>query len=121
MNGEINNAKITHVSISMADHDCLTFFITLDGGGWGCNFGGYCIGYGYLGSDRFTAENGGGLVAMMKIMDTVGVTRWEDLEGKYVRVINEGCGSTVKVIGNILKDKWFDIEEFFANYGKDEK
>ena len=46
---EIKNAKIEHVSITMADHGCLTFYITLNGGGWGCNFGGYCIGNGYLG------------------------------------------------------------------------
>ena len=117
----IENAIIKDVSISMGEHGCLTFWLTLDGGHWGVGYGGYCIGHGYLNSDNFRAESGAGLVAMMKIMDTVGVERWEDLKGKYVRA-KVGLGSTpVRVIGNIIKDKWFNIEEFFENYGKDEK
>ena len=110
---EIKNAKIEHVSITMADHGCLTFYITLNGGCWGCNFGGYCIGNGYLGSDTFSAS-AEGLEAMMRIMDTVGVEKWEDLEGKYIRIVDNGWGSTITKIGHITDDKWFDINEFFA-------
>ena len=113
---KIVNAKITHVSISMADHGCLTFRITLDGGSWCAGYGGYCIGHGFLDSDSFTAENGGGLVAMMRIMDAVGVEKWEDLKDKYVRVVDDGWGSSIKKIGNIIDDKWFDIDEFFKGY-----
>jgi hypothetical protein len=32
---EIENAKITNVDLSMADHGCLTLSMTLDGEGWG--------------------------------------------------------------------------------------
>lgn len=117
---EIKNVKITNVSLTMADHGCLTFYLTLEGDGWGINYGGYCIGFGFLGSDSFTAENGSGLVAIMRIMDTVGVERWEDLKGKYIRTVNEGWGSSVKKIGNIIEDKWFDIDEFFKNYNKED-
>lgn len=113
---EIKNVKITNVSLTMADHGCLTFYLTLEGGGWGISYGGYCIGLGFLGSDSFTAKNGSGLVAIMRIMDTVGVERWEDLKGKYIRIVDEGWGSSVKKIGNIIEDKWFDIDEFFKNY-----
>ena len=109
------NAKISNVTISMADHGCLTFWVYLDGGGWGFGFGGYCIGKGYLGADEFNAQSGSGLEAMMRIMDTVGVSKWEDLKGKYVRCEIEGDGGTIDVIGNIIKDKWFNIREFFAN------
>lgn len=116
----IENARITKVSLSIDDHGCLTFWITLEGGGWGVNVGGYCIGHGYLGADEFYAENGSGLVAMMRIMDVVGVSRWEDLEGKYVRVKNASWGSIITTIGNIIKDKWFDIDEFFKGYAKEE-
>lgn len=116
---EIKNVKIINVSLTMADHGCLTFYLTLEGDGWGVNYGGYCIGFGFLGSDSFTAKNGGGLVAIMKIMDTVGVERWEDLKGKYIRIVDEGWGSSVKKIGNIIEDKWFDIDEFFKNYNKE--
>lgn len=117
---KIVNAEIKNVSISMADHGCLTFRILLNGGSWDTVYGGYCIGHGFLGSDSFTAENGGGLVAMMKIMDTVGVERWEDLKGKYIRVVDDGWGLPIKKIGNIIRDKWFDIDEFFENYNKDD-
>jgi len=113
----ILNAKITGVSISMADHGCLTFYIILEGSGWGCSFGGYCIASGYLGSNNFVAENGHGLEAMMRIMDTVGVEKWEDLEGKYVRV-EFNNSQTINKIGNLLKDKWFSLEEFFSSKQK---
>ena len=110
---EIKNARISKVSISMADHDCLTFRLFLDGDGWGCGFGGYCIGHGYLGADNF-AGYGSGLEAMMRIMDTVGVEKWEDLEGKYVRCKVGDWGDPINEIGNILKDKWFNIKDFFS-------
>ena len=112
---EIKNAKITDVSITMADHGCLTFWISLEGGGWGCGFGGYCIGKGGPGykENEFSAENGDGLVAMMRIMDTVGVDRWEDLKNKYVRCKTDGWGKGIDEIGHITKEKWFNIRNFF--------
>lgn len=115
---EIVNAKITSVSITIAGHGCLTFWVTLDGDDWGANVGGYCIGHRYLGLDKFDST-GLGLEAMMRIMDTVGVSRWEDLKGQYVRAEIYGWGGTVTKIGNILKDKWFDIDEFFKKNQKD--
>ena len=99
----------------MEDHGCLTFYITLDGGAWGCNYGGYCIGKGYLGAKEFYSTDAG-LEILMRIMDTVGVEKWEDLKGKYCRVKTEGWGGTIQAIGNILTDKWFDIKEFYSNY-----
>ena len=95
---EIQNAKISKATISMADHGCLTFWVYLDGAGW----------------DDFTAESGDGLVAMMRIMDVVGVEKWEDLQGKYVRCKVKDWGDTVDEIGHIMHDKWFNIREFFA-------
>ena len=101
---EIENAKIENVSITMADHGCLTFWITLEFDGWGTNCGG-CI-----------TEKG--LEAMMRIMDTVGVDRWEDLPNHYVRVEYTSLGTPITKIGNIIKDKWFDIKEFFSDKKK---
>ena len=54
-----------------------------------------------------------GLVAMMRIMDTVGVDEWEDLKDKYVRCKIDGWGSSIDEIGNITKEKWFNIRKFF--------
>ena len=118
-NIRIENAKITSTSISMADHGVLTFDIALEGDGWGVFYGNYVIGHGYLGADEFSAENGDGLVAMMHIMNTVGVDKWESLPGKFVRVENKGWGKSVTKIGHLIEDKWFDIDKFFKEKRKE--
>lgn len=115
---EILNAKIKDVSISMADHGCLTFWLYLKLPSGCCGYGGYNIGYGYLGSEEFEATDKG-LTAMMKIMDTIGVEKWEDLVGKYCRVKSDGWGSSISIIGNIMEDKWFDIEDYFKKPKED--
>ena len=116
----IENALITNVDLSMADHGCLTLAMTLEGGGWGVVYGGYCLGKGYLGADDdFFDGSAAGMEYLIRIMDTVGVEKFQDLKGKYVRVANKGWGSSVKIIGNIIKDKWFDAETFFADKEED--
>ena len=107
----IENAQISSVSISMADHGILTFTIFVKGYCWCCSLGNYVNGVGHRGAKEWKG-NGSAIVAMMKIMDTVGVDKWEDLEGKYVRVKSDGWGSTMCCIGNIIEDKWFDLKEF---------
>ena len=116
----IENALITNVDLSMADHGCLTLAMTLEGSGWGVVYGGYCLGKGYLGADDdFFDGSAAGMEYLMRIMDTVGVEKFQDLKGKYVRVANKRWGSSVKIIGNIIKDKWFDTETFFADKEED--
>lgn len=110
---ETKNVEITDVTLSMSG-GYLRFYVFLEGNGFKGNYGGYVIGHGFLGSKEFSAENGYGLVAMMNIMNVVGVENWEDLKGKYCRVkIENGCGDTVKAIGHIINDQWFDMREFF--------
>lgn len=112
----IENALITNVDLSMADHGCLTLAMTLEGSGCGVVYGGYCLGKGYLGADDdFFDGSAAGMEYLIRIMDTVGVEKFQDLKGKYVRVAAKGRGSSVKIIGNIIKDKWFDAETFFAD------
>lgn len=108
---EIKNAKITNVSLTCSDHSVLTFYLTLEGGGWGVNVGSYVLGKNQC---NYIEGSGKGMVALIKIMNVVGVEKWEDLKGKYVRIVDEGWGSTVTKIGNILEDKWFDLREFFS-------
>ena len=116
----IENALIEKVDLSMADYGCLTLAMTLQGGGWGVTYGGYCLGKGYLGADDdFFDGSAAGMEYLMRIMDTVGVERFQDLKGKYVRVATRGWGDQVKIIGNILKDKWFDAETFFIDKKED--
>ena len=106
------NMKITNVSLNMKNHGVLTFDLTLEGAGCGVVYGGFCLGNGYLGSDSFKGS-AAGIECLMRIMDVIGVDAWEDLKGKYCRILMSGWGDTVKVIGNIIEDKWFDIEAFF--------
>lgn len=112
----IENALIESVDLSMADHGCLTLAMTLKGSGWGVVYGGYCLGNGYLGADdNFFSGSASGMEYLMRIMDTVGVERFQNLKGKYIRVATKGLSGTVKIIGNILEDKWFDAETFFTD------
>ena len=110
---EIRNGKITNVSLTMADHGVLTFYLTVEGGGIGFGYGGYCIGHGYLGAKNFKGS-AKGVEAMMRIMDTIGVNAWEDLTGKYLRYEYDGLSSIITKIGHITENNWFDIKEFFA-------
>lgn len=113
---ELLNAEITNVSLNMKDHGCLTLSIALQGAGYGVVYGGYCLGKGYLGADDdFFKDSAKGMEAIMRIMDVVGVESLEDMKGKYVRIANKGLGSSVKIIGNVISDKWFDYESFFED------
>lgn len=114
MSFNILNAKIESASITMADHGCLTWYITLAASGWGVSIGGYVIGHGYLGAKEFKGSEKG-TESLMQVMNTVGVENWEDLPGKYVRVYSEGWGSQITKFGNIIEDKWFDCREFFSD------
>ena len=113
---KIENALITNVDLSMADHGCFTLVMTLEGDGWGVVYGGYCLGHGYLGADDdFFDGSAAGMEYLIRIMDTVDVKKFQDLKGKYIRVATKRWCDPVKIIGNIIKDKWFDAETFFAD------
>lgn len=98
----------------MEDHGVLCYWLTLEGSGWGVGVGGYVIGKGYLGAKEFSGSEKG-TEAIMRIMDTVGVEKWSDLKGKYVRACIEGWGDRVHRFGHIMDDKWFDQKEFFED------
>ena len=102
------NAKITDVSLGIGDHCCLTFSITLKGSGWGASFGGYNLAF-FNGTSFEGSEKG--LEALTRIMDVVGVAKWEDIKGHYVRVKQQN--RLVVGIGNIIEDKWFEPRELF--------
>ena len=109
---DVRNALITHADLSMTDHGCLTLELVLEGDGWGVTYGGRVLGHGYLNAEEFEG-NAKGIEYLMRIMDTVGVERFNDMKGKYVRVVTKGWGNTVDIIGNIARNKWFDQRKFF--------
>lgn len=115
---EIQNAKITKVDLSMADHGCLTLELVIEGNGWGCCVGGYVLGHGYVGAEEFNGSSKG-IEEIMRIMDVVGVSRFSEMKNKYIRVEIEGWGDSIHKIGNIIEDKWFDYHEFYKKERED--
>ena len=117
MSEKILNAKIESVSCSIGN-GITTFGLDLKiQGGAGCCFGGYAL-------DEYDKAEGRrlpislGLECLEEIMKTVGVSSWENLRDKYLRVVDRGLGESIAAIGNIMEDKWFNIEEFFQKAKK---
>lgn len=110
---QIWNAKITSADLDMSEHGCITMWLALDGGGIGVCYGGICLGNGYVDAKVFKASDKA-MIYVMRVMDTIGVDKFSLLKGQYVRVASKGWGSEVKIIGNIIRDKWFDSDSFFA-------
>ena len=117
MSEKILNAKIESVSLCY-QNDILTFYLGLKiQGGAGCCFGGYALDE-YDEAERRRLPISLGLECLEHIMTTVGVKSWEDLKDKYIRVVSRGLGENIDVIGNIMEDKWFNIEELFQKAKK---
>ena len=112
----IENARIKNADLSMEDHGCLSLWLSLEGNGWGCGFGGRVLGHGYVGAKEFKGSEKG-IVEIMRIMDVVGVSRFSDLKDKIIRVELEGWGGTIDKIGNVIEDKWFSYKEFYKEAG----
>ena len=111
MSEKILNAKIESVSLCFAN-DILTFYLGLKiQGGAGCCFGGYALDeYDEAESRRLPISLG--LECLEHIMTTVGVKSWEDLKDKYIKKKKKGMGKSIEEIGNIKKDKWFNLLVF---------
>ena len=111
----LENARITNIDLTMEDHGCLCLSMVLEGNGWGCIYGGYSLGHGYVGADDdYFSGSAKGMESIIRVMDTVGCSRFNELKGRYVRAAIKGTGArSIRIIGNIIKDKWFDEEDFF--------
>ena len=47
----------------------------------------------------------------MRIMDTVEESDLLKIKREYVRVAHKGLGSSIKIIGNIIKNNWREQNE----------
>lgn len=90
---EIVNARIVDTHLGYEDHGIPTCLIGLDYGGVRQGFGGYDLRY-Y------------GFEMVQKILDTVGVDRWEKLVGSYCRA--QKTHTKVEAIGHLLEDRWYN-------------
>ena len=104
------NAIIERTMLGYEDHGIMTCFLYLKQEGSGQGFGGYGLDakplkdkQGHYG-DRRPSKFAGFWIK--RILETVGVEKWEDLSGKHIRVDGEEFGDILG-IGNIINDKWF--------------
>ena len=110
---EIKNAKIRSTTIGIEDHGIMTVNIELDYGDVFQGFGGY-------GLDAYDKKSKKRIphIALShfitRVMEVVGVNKWEDLKGKIIRVKAES--TKCHAIGNVLKDEWFDPSEELKQY-----
>jgi hypothetical protein len=100
----IVNGVIETATLSAEDHGLLTAWLGLDYGDSGHqSFGGYAL---YLPkSFRHHAMNSVAGHFIWRCMEIAGVSAWDDLVGKTIRV--EIIGGLIKGIGHIVKDDWF--------------
>ena len=108
----VKNAKIRSTMLGREDHGIMTFMIYIDANGFSCGIGGYSLDE-FDSTTKTRAFRAESMEAISKILEVVGVDKWEDLPGKYIRFEDNGYGSTITKIGNIVNDKWFDMREFF--------
>jgi hypothetical protein len=91
---ETKNAKITGTTLGFEDHGIFTCFIHLDYGGVAQSFGGYFL-------EHYPRM-------IQDILKTVGVESWEELSGKYIRVMAES--HKIYKIGHVIKEIWYTPE-----------
>jgi hypothetical protein len=101
----IENARIRSTSLGNDDHG-FTFWLNLDFGSSEQGFGSYRIRM----DDALNPRNRFGIHCIARILSVVGVKKWEDLPGHYVRARREG--GLLRAIGPILGDpdypKYYD-------------
>lgn len=88
-------------------HGILTCYVYLESEKYSCGFGGYALDS-YSASLKKRVGVGFGVDFIVALLETVGVEKWEDLPGKYVRINSEGWGGKILCIGHITENKWFD-------------
>ena len=110
----LENAQIESTALEIEDHGIFTFMIHVDYGNSAQGIGGYALD----GHDENLPYRPGHIKSIPFIrgfMEVVGVYKWEDLKGKYLRVIKEDDSFNAKVIGiqNITSDKKLIFKEFW--------
>lgn len=103
---ETRNAVIKSALITNADHGLLSIWLRLDYGGTQQGFGGYALGKNPNNAE-FNIRNEHNYLGVWiwKIMDVCGVSDWNDIVGKPIRVECEH--EKVYAIGHYIEDIWF--------------
>lgn len=100
----IQNAIIKSVNLGIEDHGILTCFLHLEFDSAGQGFGGYSLDT-YDEKLKKRVGHAFGTQFILRVLETVGVDNWEDLEGKTIRFDTKD--GLIIGIGHIIKNKWF--------------
>jgi len=111
----IKNAIITSASITI-EREMLSAGLSLDYGGMGQGFGGRVL-YRPLETNPITGIVGPNYcgVWLYECMKVAGVESWDRMNGQTIRVRVDKPGLNCKVvaIGHIVRDHWFNVDEYF--------
>jgi hypothetical protein len=107
------NAVIKSARITSDDHGVLSAWLMLDYGGSGQGFGGYAL---YL-PKSFKNHELKGVAGhfIWRVMEVAGVTEWDSLKGKTIRVRSDNNKGDIEAIGHIINEDWFYPREDFAH------
>lgn len=111
---EIKNAKIKGTMLGVEDHGVMSGWLFLDYDCGGQGFGGYVLDAApdRNGDEPYKRQPHAGCgMFISELLEAVGVSKWEDLPGKFIRVDTDF--GKVHRIGHIIEDKWFDPVESF--------
>lgn len=109
---EVKNAVIKSAIITNDDHGLLSAWLALDYGSAVQSFGGYSL---YSPGRPNDKGNYCGLF-IWRVMEVVGVSKWDQLPGKTIRV--RAGWTNIEAIGHIIENKWFEPAKEFKEYAK---
>ena len=115
MRVEIKNATIVDATLTQGDYGYLTVLLLLDYGDYQQGFGNYAL---YI-PDSFRYHKVKSIAGhfIFRCMEIAGVTNWNKLKGKTIRVRTED--DLIVAIGHIIRDDWFCPKADFYNDNKE--
>lgn len=102
-NYTILNGKIVKVSCIFNQDNTFMFNLIIQGEEWQCIYGNFDIF-----SDKYDSKT-----SIIQLLDLLEENNIFDLEGKYVRVAVQDVNSPVEYIGNIVKDNWYNFNDYY--------
>ena len=116
MSKTIENGLIKSTMLGMEDHGIFTYMLHIEFAGSGCGYGGYALDEWNQQAKRRVGWVQG-IQVLADLMAAVGVRKWEDLPGTYVRCEHEGWGGKILKVGHVIEDKWFCMNDYTEKEG----